>query len=374
MAEEVGPGGRGSSRPLSLSEHARLTEAILDDAVDAIITIDEMGIVQSFNRGGERLFGYAAEEVVGQNVKMLMPAPYQEEHDGYLRAYRETGHKKIIGIGRRVVARRKDGTEFDAHLAVSEVALPGRRVFAGFVRDISDLTQAQAEIVRAEREMERQQVEHLRREEEVKTKAVRDERQHLSRELHDSVSQALYGIVLGARAALAMLEQDPGKAGEPLAYVLSLAEAGLSEMRALLFDLRPDSLQSEGLVTAFSKHVKSLAQRYELKFDLDMGEEPDAPVEIKHAIHRLTMEAVHNVVKHASASRVELHLRQQPPWILVEIVDDGCGFDCAAVPEGLGITSMRERLAELGGRLELASVPGQGTSVRAFFPFTLPRP
>jgi len=360
--------------PLSPSDHARLTEAILDDAVDAIITIDELGIIQSFNRGGQRLFGYTADEVLGHNVKMLMPSPYREEHDAYLEAYRATGHKKIIGIGRRVVARRKDGTEFDAHLAVSEVVLPGRRVFAGFVRDISDLTAAQAEIVRAEREMERRQVEHLRREEEVKSKAIKDERQHLSRELHDSVSQALYGIVLGARAAQTLLAQDPSRAGEPLAYVLSLAEAGLSEMRALLFDLRPDSLQSEGLVTAFSKHVKSLAQRYELKFDLDMGEEPEAPVEIKHAIHRLSMEAVHNVVKHASATRVELHLRQEPPWLVVEVVDDGRGFDRTTVPEGLGITSMRERLAELGGQLELTSESGQGTSVKAWFPFTLGGP
>lgn len=363
---------RGQS-PFSLSDQAQLSQAILDDAVDAIITIDELGLIQSFNRGGERLFGFAAEEVLGVNVKVLMPSPYQEEHDGYLKAYCETGHKKIIGIGRRVVARRKDGTEFDAHLAVSEVVLPGRRVFAGFIRDISDLTRAQAEIVRAEREMERQMVEHLRREEEVKNKAIRDERQHLSRELHDSVSQALYGIVLGARAAQALLAQDPAKATEPLAYVLSLAEAGLSEMRALLFDLRPDSLQSEGLVAAFSKHVKSLAQRYELQFDLDMGEEPEAPVEIKHAIHRLTMEAVHNVVKHASASRVELHLHQEPPWLIVEVVDDGRGFDRSVVPEGLGITSMRERLGELGGRLELTSAPGQGTSVRAFFPLNLTR-
>lgn len=357
-------------KQLSLSDHARLTEAILDDAVDAIITIDEMGIVQSFNRGGERLFGYTADEVLGHNVKLLMPAPYQEEHDGYLRAYRETGRKKIIGIGRRIVARRKDGSEFDAHLAVSEVLLPGGRMFAGFVRDISDLVAAQAEIVRGELQMERQHQEHLRREEEVKSKAIRDERQHLSRELHDSVSQALYGIVLGARAAQGMLEQDPARAAEPLAYVLSLAEAGLSEMRALLFDLRPDSLQSEGLVAAFSKHVKTLAQRYGLTFELDMGGEPEAPVEIKHAVHRLTMEAMHNVVKHAGASRVRLTLREEPPWLLVEVSDDGQGFDRASVAEGLGLTSMRERLVELAGRFELISEPGRGTAVRAHFPLS----
>ena len=355
-------------RQLSDSDQARLSEAIIDDAVDAIITIDELGIIQSFNRGGERLFGYTADELLGRNVKLLMPEPYQQEHDGYLRAYRETGYKKIIGIGRRIVARRKDGSEFDAHLAVSEVVLPSGRMFAGFVRDISDLVQAQAEIVRAEREMERQNQEHLRREEEVKSKAIKDERQHLSRELHDSVSQALYGIVLGARAAQGLLEQHPARAAEPLSYVLSLAEAGLSEMRALLFDLRPDSLQSEGLVAAFSKHVKTLAQRYGLTIDLDLGSEPEAPVEIKHAVHRLTMEAMHNVVKHAGATRVCLTLCEESPWLRVEVSDDGQGIDMQTFQEGLGLTSMRERLAELGGRFELVSQPGQGTTVRAHFP------
>ena len=105
------------------SESEARTWAILDAAVDAIITIDFRGTVESMNRSAERLFGYSSAEVIGENVKMLMPAPYQDEHDAYLRNYMTTGEKKIIGIGREVVGLRKDGSTFPMHLAVSELWL-----------------------------------------------------------------------------------------------------------------------------------------------------------------------------------------------------------------------------------------------------------
>jgi PAS domain S-box-containing protein len=139
VAHEI-PAAEKASRKLADSE-AR-TQAILDTAVDAIITIDERGTVESLNPAAERLFSYAAAEVIGQNIKMLMPEPYHGEHDGYLKNYRETGLKKIIGIGREVVGRRKDGSTFPMHLAVSELRLGERRMFTGIARDISELKDA----------------------------------------------------------------------------------------------------------------------------------------------------------------------------------------------------------------------------------------
>ncbi|HET6519913.1 MAG TPA: PAS domain S-box protein, partial [Geminicoccaceae bacterium] len=115
-----------------------LLRAIIETAPDALVTIDEGGLIRSFNPAAERLFGCPAADVIGHNVKVLMPSPYREEHDGYIGRYLRTGEKRIIGIGRTVTGQRLDGTTFPMELAVCEVRLPGRRLFAGFVRDITD--------------------------------------------------------------------------------------------------------------------------------------------------------------------------------------------------------------------------------------------
>lgn len=112
--------------------------AIVDAAADAIITIDESGFIESFNRAAERLFGYAVTEVLGENVRILMPLPYQDEHDRHLERYLRSGIPRIIGFGREAIGRRKDGATFPIHLAVSEVQLKGRRVFTGIIRDLTD--------------------------------------------------------------------------------------------------------------------------------------------------------------------------------------------------------------------------------------------
>ena len=125
--------------------------AILEAAVDAIICIDDHGIIESINPATERIFGYSENELLGRNVSMLMPHPYAAEHDGYLANYVKTGVKKIIGIGREVVGLRKDGTKFPVDLAVGEIKQPGRRAFTGIIRDISDRKQF-AESLRKEQE------------------------------------------------------------------------------------------------------------------------------------------------------------------------------------------------------------------------------
>ena len=127
----------------ALHDSEERLRAILQTAVEGIITIDERGIVESMNPAAEKTFGWKAAEVIGKNVSTLMPAPYRQEHDGYLHNYATTGHAKIIGIGREVLGQRKDGSVFPMDLAVSEVRLAGRRLFTGFVRDISERKRAE---------------------------------------------------------------------------------------------------------------------------------------------------------------------------------------------------------------------------------------
>src|SRR4051812_1216134 len=125
MVDAKGPGVAGGGRepgrlPIGVEPDAYL-RAVVDSAVDAIILTDDAGTVLAFNPGAERMFGYPGSDVVGRNVKMLMPEPYHSEHDGYLARYRRTGERRIIGIGREVAGRRKDGLEFPIDLAVSEL-------------------------------------------------------------------------------------------------------------------------------------------------------------------------------------------------------------------------------------------------------------
>jgi PAS domain S-box-containing protein len=212
-------------------------------------------------------------------------------------------------------------------------------------------------------------IENARLYESAQELAALEERQKLARELHDSVSQALYGISLGTHAARTALERDPGHVAEPLDYVLSLAEAGLAEMRALIFELRPESLETEGLVSALSKQAGALQARHEILVSAELCDEPDLFLRVKQELYRIAQEAMHNTVKHARASHIDLRLEQTADGVLLEVRDDGAGFDpTASYPGHLGLHSMLERVANLGGTFEIESAPGAGTRVRVCIP------
>lgn len=127
----------------ALKDNQAKLQAIVDNTVDGLITIDEKGHIETFNKACEQIFGYTASEVIGQNVKVLMPAPYHDEHDGYLKNYHNTGNKKIIGTGRQVEGKRKDDSIFPLDLSISEVDIKGRKIYSGIVRDITEVQEAQ---------------------------------------------------------------------------------------------------------------------------------------------------------------------------------------------------------------------------------------
>ena len=208
----------------------------------------------------------------------------------------------------------------------------------------------------------------------VQDQAALEERQRLSRELHDSVSQALYGIVLGARSARNRLARSPGRVGEPLDYILNLAEAAFADMRSLILELRPESFEREGLVDALSKRADAVMARYGIEVTKDLPEEPAIPFDAKQAIYRTAQEALRNVVKHSQAKHVSLQLRVNGDVVTMEIRDDGTGFDpSGSFPGHLGLQSMRERTEERGGELQIESVPGRGTRVGVQIPLSSAR-
>jgi signal transduction histidine kinase len=200
--------------------------------------------------------------------------------------------------------------------------------------------------------------------------AALQERQRLARELHDSVSQALYGISLEVHTALEALQSSEAEQAEAsMQYVLALAEAGLAEMRALIFELRPESLETEGLVAALTRQVAVLRTRYKLAVEVDLAEEPALSLERKQALYRIAQEALHNIVKHAQASAVVLRLTRQPREILLEVRDNGRGFDpTGPFPGHLGLLSMWERATKMGATLTIESAPGQGTRLSVRIP------
>ncbi len=199
--------------------------------------------------------------------------------------------------------------------------------------------------------------------------AILQERQRLARELHDSVSQALYGLVLGSRAARALVHRDLDKLTTLLDDMHAQAEGGLTEMRTLIFELRPESLETDGLVMALTKHAETLQTRYDVPIVMELGDEPHLPFVVKEVLYRVAQEALNNCMKHAYASSVKMRLYEGVAGIILEVCDNGVGFNPEqSFPGHLGLQSMRERLTRLGGVLEITSTPARGTVIQATLP------
>lgn len=240
-------------------------------------------------------------------------------------------------------------------VAYAGIESPGKEEI-GFIEAIADQTALA--------------IENARLYQRASAAAALEERQRLARELHDSVSQALYGIALGARTARRRLGDDgPPNVVEPLDYVLSLAEAGLTEMRALIFELRPESIATEGLVAAIGRQVAATQARYGITVEADLCEEPDVAIEAKEAVYRIAQETLHNTVKHARATRVQVGLAYDGANLRLSIRDNGQGFDpTGEFPGHLGLRSMRERAQGVRGAFEIQSAPGEGTTVSLTIP------
>lgn len=228
-------------------------------------------------------------------------------------------------------------------------------------------TEKQATLAKAFADHASVAIENARLYEQAHALAVLEERQRLARDLHDSVAQAMYGVALGAKAARKYLDKDVD-AVEPLDYVISLAAAGLAEMRALIFDLHPGAIAEEGIVNAVKRQVTAVEARHGISVAFD-AVEPEADLKAKEAVYSVVREALHNVVKHSQASTVAITIEAVEASLRFVVLDDGIGFDPTAERPGhMGLQSMRERIERMGGTISIESDHGHWSKVAGSVP------
>src|SRR5690242_11024119 len=211
-------------------------------------------------------------------------------------------------------------------------------------------------------------IENARLHERSRELSIVEERNRLARELHDNVTQRLFGVALAAESASTLLERDREAAAAELARVSELARAAMEELRAVVFELRPGSLEAEGLATVLRKHVDVLRRVSGRRIELRVGEVPRLEPAPATQVLRIAQEALGNALRHAEASRIDVRLENGDGRLVLSVTDDGCGFDPSAVRgQRLGLTSMDERATELGGTLTVSSGES-GTVVRLEVP------
>ncbi len=349
---------------------ARLS-AVLETAVDAIVTIDDTGVVTSFNPAAERIFGYRATEVIGHDVNVLMPEPYHSEHHRYISNYLNTGKKKIIGIGREVVGRRKDGSIFPIELTVSEINYETEHLFTGIVRDITERKKSEQE-----RWLYQQQLRDLASQLSI---AEERERRVIASELHDQVGQTL----AAAKIKLGTLQQAdcPHAVVRGLSEVRSLIEATIESTRALTFDLVSPVLHELGLDAAIESLIEDFRVRHNLSFHLENdGQDKPLSEGARVVLFKAVRELLFNIVKYARARTVHVSVKRVDTSVCICVEDDGLGFD---TPEegfqvsprgGFGLFNIHERLDYLGGRLDVDSQQGRGTRITLTAPLDTSTP
>ena len=368
------------TREMLNDREARLN-AILETAVDGIITIDERGIIESVNPATEHIFGYTSDELVGENVKLLMPSPYREEHDGYMARYQQSGEPRIIGIGREAEGQHKDGTRFPIDLAVSEIRVAGSTVFTGVVRDISARRRAEDEARRKSADLA-----HAAR---LSTIG------ELTSGIAHEVNQPLTAMVNFAEACLRMLRSgnaDPQKledalgqiadqgqrAGHIIRHMRRLArkgeservEVGLSQLVRDVLDLVSRELRASGITL-------------HLMLDENLPTVKCDRIQIEQVVLNLVRNAM-DILEEGSAHKRDLTIRCRADTaasVELTVEDTGEGFTAdnskrifetffttKADGLGMGLSISRNIIENHGGQLWAHPRPGGG----AIFHVTLP--
>ena len=322
---------------------------ILETAVNAIIIIDDRGVIETVNEAATRLFGYTRDEMLGQKINMLMPNPYRDQHDRYMQNYYETGVRKIIGIGREAVGRRKDGTLFPIDLSVGEVQLSTGRIFTGIIRDLTERKRLEEKLLSISEE----------------------EQARIGRDIHDDLCQQLAAIGCLARVVYQRLTNSNTPEALQMAEITRLITTANARAREMSRGLMPVTLDSQGLMAALAELAASTERIFRVSCPFHCEQEVELPDnKLAVQLYRIAQEAVANAIKHSKADLIEITLNRRNGHVRLTVADNGVGIpdNVSGQSTGMGLLTMSHRARGIGGTLSVESRPHGGAIVTCEVP------
>ncbi len=390
--------------------YAKRLEAVINTASDGIITINVKGLIESINPAALKLFGYNTEEVIGENIKMLMPEPDHSQHDGYMKRYLKTGEEQIIGKGRELLGKRKDGTLFPFRLSVSEVQLGTKKIFTGIVHDLSDIKNAQEKIVRMNATLEDKVEKRTNELESVVNQLLianrkleeKEERLRKSlakeKELNDLKSRFVSTASHEFRTPLStilssasLIEKYPNTEQQPkrTRHTQRIRDS-VNHLTAILNDFLSISKLEEGelevnwseyaldkILELVKEQVFDLFQRkQELEFSSPASS--STLVTDKHILSNILINLLSNAVKYSPDGQVGLRVEEKSKHWLFSVWDNGIGIPKAEQKHlferffrasnainiqgtGLGLNIVKQYVSQLEGQIYFESSENQGT-------------
>jgi PAS domain S-box-containing protein len=364
----IGAGIVVAAREVLVAEHrTEASEAqlasIVDSAMDAIISVDEKQRIVLFNSAAEQVFGVGRDEVLGTSLDRFLPARFRAAHRGHIAHFGRTGvTSRRMGDVTTLWALRADGEEFPIEASISQSGASGKRHYTVILRDITRRKQFEDALKASQRELRELSARVL--------EAREEEKAHIARELHDELGQLLTALKMDLGWLRERLPADAELAAH-VAEMGSLLDRTVGSTRRISADLRPLMLDDLGLADAAAWLVEDFAKRSGVACKIDVSEDVQGVSKaVATAVYRAVQESLTNIGRHSGAKNAWVLLGATDGVVHVEIEDDGRGIapEDLAKSRSLGLKGMRERIAFLGGSLDIGRAPRGGTRLKLTVP------
>ena len=339
------------ARAAELAASEARQRAILETALDAVISIDGQARITYVNSAAEQIFGFRAAEVTGRQVaEVIVPPSLREKHRAGFSRYLSTGEARILDRRIEITAMRADGSEFPVEMAITRAGPPEAPAFTGYVRDITDRQRAEQELMASRARL---------------VTAFDAARQRVTRDLHDGAQQRFVSTIISLQLAQQKWESNPARARELLDLAVGDLKEGIDELREIAAGIHPALLTQRGLATA----LEAMTARLPIPVRLQVPERR-LPGPVEASVYFFCAEALTNVVKHARASSARVAVAADDDRCTVEVRDDGIG-GVRARSDASGLVGLRDRIGAVGGDMDIIGPAEGGTVLRAWIP--LPR-